>query len=195
MFYRFIQGLLKFLCFFVYRRRVIGLENLPGGAAVVCCCHTSLFDPIYFIMGVNEPLRFMVKLELMSVPVFNWVLKGLRVIPVNRDGNDIAAVKAGFGVLKGGEKLFVFPEGTRVRPGMEIEPKTGAVLMAYRCGVPMIPAYVTEGGKKPFRRIDIVIGEPYMITCDEKRPPAGFYERETALMMEKIFALRPNTQT
>ncbi|MCL2084745.1 MAG: 1-acyl-sn-glycerol-3-phosphate acyltransferase [Oscillospiraceae bacterium] len=193
MFYRFISGLLKFLCFFVYRRRVIGLENVPDGAALLCCCHTSLLDPIYFIMGIKEPLRFMAKAELMRVPVFKWVLKRLRAIPVNRDGSDIAAVKAGLGVLKSGQKLFVFPEGTRVRPGVEVAPKTGAAVMAYRCGVPIVPMYVTEGRKRPFSRVTAVIGSPYMITCEEKRPPADFYEQKTAEMMERIFALRPES--
>jgi 1-acyl-sn-glycerol-3-phosphate acyltransferase len=192
MFYRFIRGLLYFLTFFAYRKRVLGRENIPEGAAVVCCCHTSITDPIFAIMafGKRDPLRIMLKKELMSAPVLSLVLKGLRVIPVNRELNDVNAVKSSINALKSGQKLLIFPEGTRVRPGKKVAPKTGAVLMACRTGVPLLPVYVTEGNKPPFSRVDFVIGAPYTPVCDQKRPPDGFYDEQTAILMKRIFDLR-----
>jgi len=98
------------------------------------------------------------------------------------------AVKACFSILKAGKKLMIFPEGTRVKPGMTSEPKPGAVLFSVRGKVPLVPVYV-PAGKKVFRRNVIVIGEAYHPQVEGK-PDQKQYQELTLELMNKIHALK-----
>ncbi|GHU94187.1 1-acyl-sn-glycerol-3-phosphate acyltransferase [Clostridia bacterium] len=189
-FYRVIR---RFLCIMVpilWRVKIVGRERLPKGAAVICGNHTAMTDPVFVITAFkkDDPLFILLKKELHSLPVLGWILRKMGTISVDREMNDMKAIKTSMEKLKAGGKLLIFPEGTRSK-GREIEPKSGAALFAHRYNAPLVPIYITEGSKPLFSRVNIIIGEPYRVTCAEKRPPADFYQNESRKLMGAIFAL------
>ena len=168
----------------------IGRENLPKGPCVICGNHSGFADPlwVFLLMKTRFPPWTMARKSLFEKPVFGRFLLAFRAFPVDRDNADMAAVKKSLSVLKQGEQLLIFPEGTRVKKGKKSEPKSGAVLLAQRAGVPLVPVYITHG-RKPFQPIKVVMGEPWTPAYSSRRPDAAELEALTAELMEKVYAL------
>ena len=146
----------------VHPNRTIGREHIPEGPAVVCPNHTAMSDPFFVVFAFTGkyPLRTMAKIQLMRVPVIGWLLGKAGVFGVDRGAADIASVKTALKFLKEGNKLLMFPEGTRVGEGEHVEAKTGAAMFATRTGAPLLPVYV-PAKKRWFRPTTVIIGEPY----------------------------------
>lgn len=163
-FYQVLVCILRAICFLVYPYSCSGKENIPEGAAIVCANHTSLLDPLLlaFSFGIKHHLRFMAKKELESVPVVGWVLRNAGIFFVDRGSSDISAVRTSMKILKDGGKVMMFPQGTRVSEEEASDAKTGAVRIATKLNVPILPVYI-PGNKKPFRKTHIVVGVPYSI--------------------------------
>ena len=70
----------------------------------------------------------MAKAELLRAPVLGGFLRRMGVVPVRRGESDLGAVRAALTALKRGQKLVIFPEGTRVTDGAELAGKTGAAM-------------------------------------------------------------------
>ncbi len=181
--FRFCRPLVHVL----YPFRVIGLENIPEGAALICPNHSNWSDPfiIAIALGLEKRCHPLAKEETRSIPVFGKILEGVGAIFVNRGEADIEAYKSCIRVLKNGEKLLAFPEGTRVH-GDEVKPvKTGVIRMAARTGAPIVPVYIPRD-KKVFRRVDVVFGEPYTVG----RAGHADYEPLARDLMDRIMALK-----
>ena len=165
-------------------------ENLPEGPCVICANHAGFADPIwvFMLMGTRLPPWTMARKSLFEKPVFGAFLASFRAFPVDRDNVDLAAIKKSLSVLKDGDKLLIFPEGTRVKGGKKSEPKSGAVLLAQRAGVPLVPVYVTHH-RKPFRPMKAVMGEAYTPAWSSRRPDAAELELRTQELMAKIYKL------
>lgn len=177
--------------------RPIGRDHIPEGGAVICGNHTTVSDPLFvaYAVGMGCQLRVMAKAELLRVPVVGWILSKAGIFGVDRGKADVGAIKTAMKFLKSGEKVLLFPEGTRIRGGVDkdghqSEAKTGAVMLAMRTGVPIVPVYIPEK-KRWFRRTTIVIGEPYLPASAEKRPTAEEYQQAADDLMVRIHALRP----
>ena len=149
-----------FFCF-CHPIRSVGRENIPEGGAVICANHSALADPLMvcFAATLRWQIRPMAKIELSRVPVVGWLLGKAGIIFVDRGHADVHAVKEALMWLKQGGKMLVFPEGTRVHDGQEVEAKGGAALFATRTGVPIVPVYVSRK-KYWFRRSPVIIGAP-----------------------------------
>jgi 1-acyl-sn-glycerol-3-phosphate acyltransferase len=105
----------------------------------------------------------MAKKEAFKVPVLNWFIKSMGAFPVDRKGGDVGAIKKAISMLKEGECIGIFPQGTRipyVNP-RETEVKDGVGMIATRAGVGVIPVFIkNKSGKlKAFRRNDVIIGK------------------------------------
>lgn len=170
--------------------RVIGREHIPQGAAVLCPNHTTIGDPFYvvFAFGWNYPMRAMAKIQVMQVPVIGWLLGKAGVFGVDRGHADMKAVKTALKFLKNGNKLLMFPEGTRVHQGEDVAAKTGAAMFATRTGVPLVPIYI-QPRKRLFRRNVVVIGEPYIPTFQGRKPTAEELDEITGELMRRIHGL------
>lgn len=175
--------------------RHVGRENIPEGGAVVCGNHSSMGDPFYLVyaLGWKNQVRVMAKAEVMRIPVVGWLLKKAGVFGVERGKADVGAIKTAMKFLKSGEKVLIFPEGTRVKDGVghdgtEGEAKTGAAMLAMRTGVPLLPVYIPEK-KNWFRFTTVVIGKPYYPEVGEKRPTAEDYHAVAEELMERIHAM------
>lgn len=167
--------------------RVHGRENIPEGGVLLCGNHTTLGDPLYVVcaIGHKPQLRVMAKEELMRIPVLGWLLRHAGIIGVDRGKADVGAIKEGMRALKNGEKLLLFPEGTRVKEGQTVQAHTGAAMFATRTGVPILPVYISPK-KRRFRRTDVVFGEAYRPTYAGKRPTPEDYERIAQEVMDRI---------
>lgn len=175
----------------VHPSRAIGKENLPEGGALICANHTKASDPFFivFAFGLKNRVCAMAKAELMRVPVIGPLLGKAGVFGIDRGRADVGAIKTAMKLLKSGEKMIMFPEGTRVEEGKEDhEAKTGAAMLALRTGVPIVPVYV-PGKKKWFRPTPVVIGEPYHPQIAGKRATPEEYQAIADDLMTRIMAL------
>ncbi len=82
-------------------------------------------------------MRAMAKIQIMQVPVIGFLLGKAGVFGVDRGHADMKAVKTALRFLKNGDKLLMFPEGTRVHEGEDVSAKTGAAMFATRTGAPL----------------------------------------------------------
>ena len=167
--------------------RVVGRENIPDGAAVLCPNHTTLGDPFYvvFAFGRKYPMRAMAKIQIMRVPVIGWILGKAGVFGVDRGRADMKAVKTALKFLKDGNKLLMFPEGTRVHEGEDVTAKTGAAMFATRTGAPLLPIYI-QRKKKLFARNVVVIGQPYHPEYAGRKPTPDELDAIAGDLMDRV---------
>ena len=153
-----------------------GTENLEDEAAILCANHSSAWDPILLVLAMPQSfnLRIMAKKQLFSIPLVRWFLRNMGVFPVDRGNMDMGAIRTAMGVLKEGETLGIFPEGTRSRTGHMLPLLGGASLLALKSGCDVVPIYI-EGSYKPFHRMIVHVGRPVEMT--DLR--AGRMNRET----------------
>lgn len=160
--YRVLRAIVMFFYGAAKPFRVIGKENIPDGAAVICANHTSFGDPFYMAFAVPKRyhLCLMAKKELFKFKPLAWALHGIGTFPVDRSAAaDMNAMKMALKVLRSGKKLGIFPEGTRTDEDGSVSPKAGAVKLAEKTGAPLVPMYIPRH-KRYFRVNTIVVGEP-----------------------------------
>ena len=189
-FYRIIYAIAAPVIHLLFPCRTVGLEHFPQGGALLCANHSSGWDPIIIALNLpkNSRLTVMAKDQLFRIPLLGFLLKKLGIFPVKRGGNDLTAMKTAMKVLSGGNRLLVFPEGTRVEEQGEVEAKGGVTMMATRTGVPMVPVYC--GGKhKFFRKTTIVFGKPYVPVIAGRRPTPDENRAIAQEILERIYAL------
>lgn len=170
--------------------RAVGLEHFPEGSVVIAGNHTDLADPVVACLGLGmgRQVRPMAKKELRKIPVIGWMLEQAGAIFVDRGSADLKAVKAALKHLKEGGRLLVFPEGTRVKEGMEVEAKDGAALMAARTGSPLLPVYIPKD-KPWFCTTTIIFGEPFYPKFQGRKPTAEELDATTQELMSRIHKL------
>ena len=166
MFYK----IFKFLCRIWYgiflRTKVIGAENIPSdGAFILAANHMTNWDPPFLGTFISREVCFMGKEELFKNPVMAAVCRGLHVFPVKRGAADKTAIKTALKILKNGDCLGIFPEGTRSKTGKIGKAESGVSLIAAMAKVPIIPAAIVNTEKifsaeKKFPRLAVVYGKP-----------------------------------
>lgn len=185
-FYRLIRFFFRIASVIAMPVRAEGLERLPEGAAIFCANHTTAVDPALLALALERRryIRFVAKAQARDIPVFGRMLEAAGVIFVRRDGKDYDSIRACLRVLSDGEQLMIFPEGTRVKPGQTVKPQNGAVHLASRKGVPLVPVYIPRE-KRIFRPVSVRFGEAYTLS---KTPEEGL-DALSAELMERIAAL------
>ncbi len=189
-FYRIIYAIAAPIIHLLFPCRTVGLEDFPEEGALLCANHASGWDPILIALNLPKDARLtvMAKDQLFRIPLLGFFLKKLGIFPVKRGGNDLTAMKTAMKVLSGGNRLLVFPEGTRVEEQGEVEAKGGVTMMATRTGVPMVPVYC--GGKhKFFRKTTIAFGKPYVPVIAGRRPTPDENRAIAQEVLERIYAL------
>ncbi len=122
--------------------------------------HYSVYDIVFACMLTNNPIHFVAKKDLLEKKSAQWFYKKCEVIPVSRDGTDARAVIQMMRLLKNGENIGIYPEGTRNHSYDEFLPfKSGAAAIAIKTKTPIVPFAIVNRAK-PFRRTHIVVGEP-----------------------------------
>ena len=96
-------------------------------------------------------------------------MEKFHIIFVHRGEHDTQAVEQAMDAVRSGEKLLMFPEGTRCNGDKHVRTKTGAVRIAAATGVPVVPIFVTRN-KTPFCPIDVIVGRPHEVCCAADAP-------------------------
>lgn len=196
--YRITRGLFAGLFRTLWPLRVEGRENVPQeGAAVIVCNHLSMIDPFVVGYAANRLVSFMAKQELFGVPFVGFWIRKLGAFPVDRSRRDPASLRTALTLLKNGEILGMFPEGTRSATGEMLELRAGAARLAARTRTPIIPAAVfntnhalPRGGFIRPARIALRFGPPFELTELYGRNDKGEeMERALEMMKERIEAL------
>ena len=170
--------------------KAVGLEHVPEGAALLCGNHSTLGDPLYVVccLGWRRQVHVMAKEEIMNWPVIGFLLKKAGIFGVKRGKADVGALKEAMRILRGDEKLLMFPQGTRVKEGEDSEARTGAAMFATRTGVPLVPIYV-QRKKRLFARNVVVIGQPYHPQYAGRKPTPDELDAITGDLMDRVHAL------
>lgn len=172
-----------------FRLRVAGRENIPPGGMLVCCNHQSHLDPVLVGLACREPITYLARDTLFK----GWFAKliiYLGAIPIQRDGLGLNGVKKTLERLKIGEKVLIFPEGTRSPDGQLQTLKGGLALIARRAKVPLLPVAI-EGAYHAWPRkqkwptpqtIQMTVGPPIPLEVVRAMDD----EQLTALLAEEI---------
>ena len=162
---RWQMFLLKHICGLDYR--VEGAEHLPAGAAVILAKHQSAWETIAF-QQIFPPQTWVLKRELLWIPLFGWALALLRPIAIDRGAGRRAieqVIAQGRERLQSGIWVVVFPEGTRVAPGTRRRYGIGGAALAAASGYPVVPVAHNAGSfwpRRGFRKrpgtVRVVIG-------------------------------------
>lgn len=182
--------LLRAILWVVARWQVSGREHVPlTGALMIVSNHLNNADPPIIGAGIaRRRIRYMAKIELFKMP-FGIIPKLWGAFPVRRFEADLAAMLNAERILKRGEVLGMFPEGTRSRTGHMGEPHPGTALIALRSGATVLPCAITgtERLRNPLivftrPKITLTIGEP--IVLDAVRRPS---EEQVSELTRRIY--------
>jgi 1-acyl-sn-glycerol-3-phosphate acyltransferase len=142
----YLVGIVSWPARLLYRLRAQGLEHVPrDGGFVIAANHISSLDPwaLGYPLWPRRRLRWMAKVELFENRLIRWILRSGGAFPVRRGQHDQQAIQTAIRVLRAGDVLVMFPEGTRRRKGRaRPRPHTGAARIAVAAGVPLVPAAV-----------------------------------------------------
>ncbi|WP_144461119.1 lysophospholipid acyltransferase family protein [Siminovitchia fortis] len=183
-FYQFSKTVVNSILRPLYRIEVRGIENFPkSGGVLLCTNHISNLDPPVVGITCPRPVSFMAKEELFRVPILKSILPNVKAFPVKRGMSDRGALRKGLSLLKEGEVLGLFPEGTRSKTGKIGKGLAGAGFFALRSDAEIIPCAII-GPYKPFKKLRVVYGKPIDFTGLKKEKIS--VEDATEIIMGEI---------
>ncbi len=168
---------------------VRGAENIPSDRAVLFVAnHQSNFDIPILLGHIDKPKAFIAKVELEKFPFINRWMKLMQCVFMDR-GNmrqSAKAIMTGIKNLKKGYSMVVFPEGTRSVDGTLLEFKPGALKLATKSGVPIIPVTIS-GSKDIMKKGSKVIKPAHVeVTIDKPIEMTDEIKQDTIALTEQI---------
>lgn len=195
--YKYIVMILRPFVRILYRLEVIGIENVPNeGGFIICPNHTSNADPVLLAITLKRQIYFMAKAELFKCKILSKIFRTVGAFPVERGKGDTSAITTAEKILKNGEQLGIFIEGTRSKTNEFLRPKTGCAMIAYKSDSPIIPICITgksEHKVKLLQKNVISIGKPIYISQLNITEGSGREFRDASrFIMENIKNLSPH---
>lgn len=182
--YPFGKALCSALFYPLFRIKVIGSENFPkDGGILLCANHIDNYDPPVVGITCPRPVHFMAKEELFNVPVLKSVLPSVKAYPVKRGTGDREMFRRTIAILKAGNVVGLFPEGTRNTTGELGKGLAGAGFFALKGNVDVVPCAII-GPYKPLKQLKVVYGKPIDISPYRERRASA--DEVTAVIMEEI---------
>ncbi len=124
-----------------------GSVNIPSSPAIFASKHQSALETFMFHLLINKPV-FVLKQELLDIPVFGFYLRKMGMIAINRKGG-IKSLKLLLQQvqekIKQGYSIIIFPEGTRTLPGQSSEYNPGVAAIYNLKIAPVIPVALNTG--------------------------------------------------
>lgn len=190
---RFVRVTVAKVLLALFRVRAIGIENVPAAGAILAGNHVSYADPVLLWCKSPRQCHFMAKSELWDVRLLAWALPRLWAFPVRRGEADRQAIQVATELLKRGELVGIFPEGTRKHEGMG-EGQQGAAFIALRAGAPIVPVGIANTERiKPrgqrfmrFPRVTMKFGTPIETTGESDLGRKERIEALTGEVMARI---------
>lgn len=159
---------------------------------IIICNHQSNFDVVLIDMATRSRVRFLAKKELFSSPWKRFWLKNVfGGIAIDRSqGLNLSQTKTVFSVLKKGQNLGIFPEGTRGDNfDKNKEVKGGACLFALKSGTPILPCYIVKKHRF-FRKNTVLIGKPFELKLENGQNFKDAMQSGEIRLKEEILALK-----
>jgi 1-acyl-sn-glycerol-3-phosphate acyltransferase len=141
----YVLGALRIACDITSEAR--GFENLPNEPCLVACKHQSAWET-FMLPIVLVDASFVLKRELLRIPVYGWYLSRLGQVPIDRAGGAQALrrmVETARRHLAQGRSLVIFPEGTRTAAGQRHAYHPGVAALYLQLGVPVVPVALNSG--------------------------------------------------
>jgi 1-acyl-sn-glycerol-3-phosphate acyltransferase len=175
----------------LYRVRITGAERVPAsGPVILAANHESLFDPWLLALVTPRQVRYMAKSELWRYRAVGRVIESFGAFPVERGTGDATAFSVAASLLRAGEVLGMFPQGTsKRRPTRPYH--RGAARLALVTGAPIVPVRMigTRGFPRPGRSaVEIVVEEPIVV---EAAKPTVAAAKELTRRLEQTIAGLP----
>ena len=166
--------------------------------------HQSYFDPPLVGICSKRDVYYLARKTLLNIPLLGKTLHHLNVITVDRDGNDMSALKTIIRLIRAGKGVVLFPEGTRSPDGKLQPAKAGIGLIIAKTRAPVQPMRIfgsfeafPKGSKKVVAvPITVVVGEPIHFTSEEldlknyEGDERLLYQRLSDRVMEAIAELK-----
>jgi 1-acyl-sn-glycerol-3-phosphate acyltransferase len=190
---RVLLGLLKLL----FGLSVHGEENLRNrGNFIFASNHISYADPPVVGSALNREVWFLAKKELFNNRFFGWLIRKYHAVPIDRDSFDRSAIRRVITLLKSGQSILMFPEGTRSRDDSLKMPKIGLGYIALNSNSNIIPVFVSGtnrmGGALLRReKLEVYIGPPiYIDSGYESDDRKKDYQLISSMVFEVIRMLK-----
>ncbi|HKW36036.1 MAG TPA: lysophospholipid acyltransferase family protein [Candidatus Acidoferrum sp.] len=153
-----VKGVMFFVRVVGVQVHVKGTERIPPGVCLFVANHTSSADAPAIVSSIPRRVAILLKESLFKWPIVGAAFRSARFIPVNRGARDsaIASVEKATEAMKAGQSFLIYPEGTRSPDGRLQEFKKGAVVMAIKAGVPIVPM-VCSGAHRIMGKRSLVI--------------------------------------
>ena len=172
----------------LYRVEIAG--TVPPGPVIVAANHESMLDPPLLALTARQPLHFLAKVELWRYRPGAWLMDALGGIPIRRDRRDLLSVGRAEELLRAGESVAIFPQGT-VRGGVWTR---GAARLALATGTPLVPVRIVGArralskGSFRFSKVRLVVCQP--IPVERARPTVAAARELTAELERRVGAAR-----
>jgi len=153
-----IKGVLFFVRAVGVQIRVSGIERIPKGVCLFAANHTSSADPPAIVGAIPRRIAVLLKESLFRWPIVGQAFRSAHFIPVNRSSHEdaIISVEKATEALREGQSFLIYPEGTRSPDGRLQKFKKGAVVMAIKAGIPIVPM-ICIGAHKIMEKRSLVL--------------------------------------
>ena len=173
-------------------------KRIHHEGAIIAANHTSYLDPPIVACAYNTPVCFLARKSLFR-RFGAWLYPRLNAFPIDRNNADLQSMKSILRKLKNGERVLMFPEGTRSPDGTLQVAKPGIGMLVAKSGVPVQPVRIfgaydswPKGGSYRPHRIQVVVGDPVKFNpADLQARSRESYQRIADQLMEAIAALAP----
>lgn len=188
--YRFLVSIISVLVKLIYRVKINGIENLKDDQPfIISANHIHIFDPVILATLTKRQIFFLSKKELFEKKLFAKFFGKLGVIPIDRDNTDIKAIKSCFRVIRAGNILGIFPEGTRVKTVDINNMKKGVALIALKNKVNILPIHI-EGTYRIFSKITVDIYPMIEINNFENMEDSEAIDKLTEELFNQIYQIK-----
>ena len=168
--------------YLLYPFRLYGHKRVADGACLFVCNHYRIWDVVYPAATTTEGIHYIAKSELRKTWIWPFC-KAVKMITVDRNGEDIKSLMDSIKCLKNNEKIAIYPEGTRNRTDAELLPfHNGAAVLAIKTKTPIV-LILSYKKSRPFRMNHVVISEPFELSeyYDKKLTPELMQEANEKL--------------
>lgn len=165
--YRLVLFFTWIICKLCYRLKVYGREHFYPRGAILASNHTSFLDPLIVSISWPEVVHFLARGTLFKNKMFAWLISHLNTHPISKDEGNVQVMKMVLSFLGQGDKVVLFPEGTRSETGELQSIKPGIGFLVARSKTAVIPVYIhgtyevwgrQRKFPRPFGKISIVFG-------------------------------------
>ena len=174
-----------------FRVKKINIQNIEKEEGfIICSNHVNYLDAAGIILLNKKEITFVCKDDLYRFKSLSHLGHLFNIIPVKRNSSDLSSIKLCLKALKENKALGIFPEGTRNGLKKQADVKNGAVFLAHKAKVKIVPVGVS-GTFKPFSKVVFNYGEPIDLTKYDTSN-LNWMDKATDDMMNEIVRLTNN---